>query len=253
MRFRSRLFILIGVVILGLGIMKPLVQAGYKTLQTVEVFPGGGAPQQCVRECESEPLTFWWSYLFKKKELPPGQVKYGYETNEPGEGGGKPLKEKIISLGFHSFVKGEGKEGDSSFPYWLIAAGLAGLIGLILIVRRLRKRLKWDKTQDESKPHPIGTKKIFQETKREEELPPLPVEQVRQRVVLFNRQLPQKLKRRETESFREWFERIGFQPSLELQWLYETVRYDPNQSTDVTATVLVDIENDFSNYLGQLK
>ncbi|AFS71837.1 hypothetical protein [Exiguobacterium antarcticum] len=253
MRFRSRLFILIGVVILGLGIMKPLVQAGYKTLQTVEVFPGGGAQQKCVRECESEPLTFWWSNLFKKKEPPKEKIIYGYDTDQRGKGDGNGWEVKFISLGFHSASKGKDEEGGGSFPYWLIAAGLAGLIGLILIVRRLRKRQKWDKTQDESKPRPIGTKKIFQETKREEELPPLPVEQVRQQVVLFNRQLPQKLKRRETESFREWFERIGFHPSLELQRLYETVRYDPNQSTDVTATVLVDIENDFSKYLGQLK
>ncbi|OAN12803.1 hypothetical protein [Exiguobacterium undae] len=253
MRFRSRLFILMGVVILGLGIMKPLVQAGYKTLQTVEVFPGGGAQQQCVRECKSKPLTFWWSYLFKKKELPPGQVKYGYETNEPVEGGGKPQKEKFISLGFHPFSKGEGEEGENGFPYLLVATGLAGLVLLFLIGRRFRKRKKWDSTEDELVPRSVRIKKRLGETNPEDELPPLPVEQVRQQVVLFNRQLPPKLKRWETESFREWFERIGFQPSLELQRLYEMVRYDPNQSTDVTVTVLVDIENDFSNYLGQLK
>ena len=73
MRFRSRLLILIGVVILGLGIIKPLAEAGYSALQNVEVFPGGGQQQRVCKNCESEPLTFWWSYLFKKKELPPGK------------------------------------------------------------------------------------------------------------------------------------------------------------------------------------
>ena len=126
-------------------------------------------------------------------------------------------------------------------------------LAVILIGRRFQKRHKWSGTLEDSKQRPVGTKKIFQETKQEEELPPLPVEQVRQQVVLFNRHLPQKLKRRETESFREWFARIGFQPSPELQQLYETVRYDPNQSPDVTKTVLTDIEQDFSAYLGQLK
>jgi len=253
MRFRSRLFILIGVVILGLGIMKPLVQAGYKTLQTVEVFPGGGAQQQCVRECESEPLTFWWSYLFKKKEPPKEKIIYGYDTDQRGKGDGSGRKVKFISLGFHPFSEGKDEEGENGFPYLLVATGLAGLVLLFLIGRRFRKRKKWDSTEDGLIPRSVRIKKRLGETNPEDELPPLPVEQVRQQVVLFNRQLPPKLKRRETESFREWFERIGFQPSLELQRLYETVRYDPNQSTDVTATVLVDIENDFSNYLGQLK
>jgi len=252
LRFRSRLLILMGVVILALGIIKPLAEMGYSALQNVEVFSGGGQPN-CVRDCESEPLTFWWSYLFKKNELPPGQVKYGYETNEPGEDGGKPQKEKFISLGFHSFSKGQGEERESGFPYLLVAIGLAGVILLILIGRRFRKRKKWDSTEDEGIPRPVRTKKRSAEVNLEDELPPLPVEQVRQQVVLFNRHLPQKLKRRETESFREWFTRIGFQPSLELQQLYETVRYDPNQSPDVTKTVLTDIEQDFSDYLGQLK
>lgn len=252
MRFRSRLFILIGVVILGLGIMKPLVQAGYKTLQTVEVFPGGGAQQQCVRDCESKPLTFWWSYLFKKKEILPGKVGYGYKTDEKGKGG-KPRKEKIILLGFHPFSKGEGEEGENGFSYLLVATGLAGLVLLFLIGRRFRKRKKWDNTEDELVQRSVRIKKRLGETNPEDELPPLPVEQVRQQVVLFNRHLPQKLKRRETESFREWFARIGFQPSPELQQLYETVRYDPNQSSDVTKRALTDIEQDFSAYLGQLK
>lgn len=252
MRFRSRLLILIGVVILGLGIIKPLAEAGYSAVQKVEVFPGGGQPS-CVSNCESEPLTFWWSYLFKKKELPPGQVKYGYETDEKGDGGGEPRKEKFISLGFHSFSKGEGKEGESGFPYLLIAISLAGLTGLFLIVRRFRKRKKWDNTENELVPRSVRIKKRLGETEPKDELPPLPVEQVRQQVVLFNRHLPQKLKRRETESFREWFARIGFQPSPELRQLYEAVRYDPNQSSDVTKTVLTDIEQDFSDYLGRLK
>lgn len=251
MRFRSRLLILMGVVLLGLGIIKPLAETGYSALQNIEVFPGGGQ-QKCVRGCESEPLTFWWSNLFKKKELPTGKVGYGYKTDEKGKGG-KPRKEKIILLGFHPFAKGEDEEGESGFPYLLVATGLAGLVLLFLIGRRFRKRKKWDSTEDELVPRSVRIKKRLGETNPEEELPPLPVEQVRQQVVLFNRQLPPKLKRRETESFREWFERIGFQPSLELQRLYETVRYDPNQSTDVTATVLVDIENDFSDFLGQLK
>ncbi len=253
MRFRSRLLILIGVVILGLGIIKPLAETGYSALQNVEVFPGGGAQQQCVRDCKSEPLTFWWSYLFKKKELPPGQVKYGYETDEKGDGGGEPRKEKFISLGFHSFSKGEGEEAESGFPYLLVAISLAGLTGLFLIVRRFRKRKKWDSTEEEVIPRPVRIKKRLGESNPEDELPPLPVEQVRQQVVLFNRHLPQKLKRRETESFREWFARIGFQPSPELRQLYEAVRYDPNQSPDVTKAVLTDIEQDFSAYLGQLK
>ncbi|MGX8236832.1 hypothetical protein [Exiguobacterium undae] len=252
MRFRSRLLILMGVVLLGLGIIKPLAETGYSALQNIEVFPGGGQ-QKCVRGCESEPLTFWWSNLFKKKEPPKEKIIYGYDTDQRGQGDGNGWKVKFISLGFHPFSKGQGEEGDRSFPYWLIAAGLAGVIGLILIGRRFRKRKKWYKTQDESKSRSVVIKKYLQATGLEDELPPLPVEQVRQQVVLFNRQLPPKLKRRETESFREWFERIGFQPSLELQRLYETVRYDPNQSTDVTVTVLVDIENDFSSYLGQLK
>lgn len=253
MRFRSRLLILIGVVILGLGIIKPLAEAGYGALQNVEVFPGGGQQPSCVSNCESEPLTFWWSYLFKKKELPPGQIKYGYETDGPGEGGGKPEKEKFISLGFHSFSKGEGKEGESGFPYLLIAISLAGLTGLFLIVRRFRKRKKWDNTENELVPRSVRIKKRLGETEPKDELPPLPVEQVRQQVVLFNRHLPQKLKRRETESFREWFARIGFQPSPELRQLYEAVRYDPNQSSDVTKTLLTDIEQDFSDYLGRFK
>ena len=252
MRFRSRLLILIGMVILGLGIIKPLAEAGYSAVQKVEVFPGGGQQPSCVSNCESEPLTFWWSYLFKKKELLPGKVGYGYKTDEKGKGG-KPRKEKIILLGFHPFSKGQGEEDESGFPYLLVATGLAGVILLILIGRRFRKRKKWDSTEDEGIPRPVRTKKHSAEVNLEDELPPLPVEQVRQQVVVFNRHLPQKLKRRETESFREWFARIGFQPSPELQQLYETVRYDPNQSPDVTKTVLTDIEQDFSAYLGQLK
>ena len=252
MRFRSRLLILIGVVILGLGIIKPLAEAGYGALQNVEVFPGGGQPK-CVSNCESEPLTFWWSNLFKKKEPPKEKIIYGYDTDKRGQGDGNGRKVKFISLGFHSFSKGEGEEAESGFPYLLVAISLAGLTGLFLIVRCFRKRKKWDSTEEEVIPRPVRIKKRLGESNPEDELPPLPVEQVRQQVVLFNRHLPQKLKRRETESFREWFARIGFQPSPELRQLYEAVRYDPNQSPDVTKAVLTDIEQDFSAYLGQLK
>ncbi|MCK2158621.1 hypothetical protein [Exiguobacterium sp. 17-1] len=221
-------------------------------MQKVEVFPGGGQPS-CVSNCESEPLTFWWSNLFKKKEPPKKKIIYGYDTDERGKGDGNGRKVKFISLGFHPFSKGQGEEGENGFPYLLVAAGLAGVILLILIVQRFRKRKKWDNTEEELVPRSVRIKKRLGETNPEDELPPLPVEQVRQQVVLFNRHLPQKLKRRETESFREWFERIGFQPSSELQRLYETVRYDPNQSTGMEQTVLTNIQQDFSDYLGQLK
>jgi len=253
MRFRSRLLILIGVVILGLGIIKPLAETGYSALQNVEVFPGGGAQQQCVRDCKSEPLTFWWSNLFKKKEPPKEKIIYGYDTDKRGQGDGNGRKVKFISLGFHPFSNGQGEESESGFPYLLVATGLAGVILLFLIGRRFRKRKKWNSAEEGISPRSVRIKKRLEETNPADELPPLPVEQVRQQVVLFNRHLPQKLKRRETESFREWFARIGFQPSPELQQLYETVRYDPNRSSEMTKTVLTDIEQDFSAYLGQLK
>ena len=69
---------------------------------------------------------------------------------------GNQRKEKFISLGFHPFSKGQGEEGESGFPYLLVATGLAGVILLFLIGRRFRKRKKWDSTEEESNP-PSGS------------------------------------------------------------------------------------------------
>ncbi len=253
MRFRSRLLLMMGIVLLALGIMKPLVETGYQALRDVEVFPATATAQQCREDCESKPLDWWWLKLLWKKEPKPEGVIYGYETDEKGEMGGKLNdKLKFISLGFKHAEKGVGIEEDGGFPYFLLGFSGAAVLLLVLLVRRFRKRRgrPKDALEDEVTPP-----QQYRQTKvnSEETFPPLPVEQVRQQVVLFNRQLPARLKRRETESFSEWFKRIGFHPSTELQHLYEVIRYDSKQSIQVPSTALTDIKHDFSNYLNRFR
>ncbi|WP_214893284.1 hypothetical protein [Exiguobacterium sp. H66] len=253
MRFRSRLLLMMGIVLLALGIMKPLVETGYQALRDVEVFPATATAQQCREDCESKPLDWWWLKLLWKKEPKPEGVIYGYETDEKGEMGGKLNdKLKFISLGFKHAEKGVGIEEDGGFPYFLLGFSGAAVLLLVLLVRRFRKRRgrPKDALEDEVTPP-----QQYRQTKvnSEETFPPLPVEQVRQQVVLFNRQLPARLKRRETESFSEWFGRIGFHPSTELQHLYEVIRYDSKQSIQVPSTALTDIKHDFSNYLNRFR
>ncbi|WP_214766338.1 MULTISPECIES: hypothetical protein [unclassified Exiguobacterium] len=254
MRFRSRLLLMMGIVLLALGIMKPLAETGYQALRDVEVFPATATAQQCREDCESKPLDWWWLKLLWKKEPKPEGVVYGYETDEKGEMGGEPKdKFKFISLGFkHDEKGGVGIEETEGFPYFLIGLGLAAVLLLVLLVRRLRTRRRRLKGAPEDEVMPPQQ---YRQTKvdSEETFPPLPVEQVRQQVVLFNRQLPARLKRRETESFSEWFGRIGFHPSTELQHLYEVIRYDSKQSIQVPSTALTDIKHDFSNYLNRFR
>ncbi|VWX35307.1 hypothetical protein [Exiguobacterium oxidotolerans] len=253
MRFRSRLLLMMGIVLLALGIMKPLAETGYQALRDVEVFPATATAQQCREDCESKPLDWWWLKLLWKKEPKPEGVVYGYDTDEKSDGGGEPKdKFKFISLGFKHAEKGVGIEEDGGFPYFLIGFSAAAVLLLVLLIRRFRKRRgrPKDALEDEVTPP-----QQYRQTKvdSEETFPPLPVEQVRQQVVLFNRQLPARLKRRETESFSEWFGRIGFHPSTELQHLYEVIRYDSKQSIQVPSTALTDIKHDFSNYLNRFR
>ncbi|WP_214770195.1 hypothetical protein [Exiguobacterium sp. s133] len=253
MRFQSRLLLMMGIVLLALGIMKPLVETGYQALRDVEVFPATATAQQCREDCESKPLDWWWLKLLWKKEPKPEGVIYGYDTDEKSDRGGEPKdKFKFISLGVKHAEKGVGVEEDGGFPYFLIGFSAAAVLLLVLLIRRFRKRRgrRKDALEDEVTPP-----QQYRQTKvdSEETFPPLPVEQVRQQVVLFNRQLPARLKRRETESFSEWFGRIGFHPSTELQHLYEVIRYDSKQSIQVSSTALTDIKHDFSNYLNRFR
>ena len=258
MRFRSRLLLMMGIVLLALGIMKPLVETGYQALRDIETFPATAAAQEaakdCHTDCGSKPLDWWWLKLLRKKEPEPKGVVYGYETDEKGEMGGKLNdKLKFISLGFKHAEKGGGIEKtEGGFPYFLIGLGLAVVLLLVLLVRRFRKhriRSKGALEDEVTPPQQYRESAVVSE----EVLPPLPVSNVRQQVVLFNRQLPARLKRRETESFSEWFKRIGFHPSTELQHLYEVIRYDSKQSIQVPPTALTDIEHDFSNYLNRFR
>lgn len=251
MRFRSRLLLMMGIVLLALGIMKPLAETGYQALRDVEVFPA--TAQQCREDCESKPLDWWWLKLLWKKEPKPEGVVYGYDTDEKSDGGGEPKdKFKFISLGVKHAEKGVGVEEDGGFPYFLLGFSAAAVLLLVLLVRRFRKRRGRPKDVFEDE---VTPPQQYRQTKvdSEETFPPLPVEQVRQQVVLFNRQLPARLKRRETESFSEWFGRIGFHPSTELQHLYEVIRYDSKQSIQVPSTALTDIKHDFSNYLNRFR
>ncbi|ASI36721.1 hypothetical protein A0126_14375 [Exiguobacterium sp. N4-1P] len=253
MRFRSRLLLMMGIVLLALGIMKPLAETGYQALRDVEVFPATATAQQCREDCESKPLDWWWLKLLWKKEPKPEGVIYGYDTDEKSDGGGEPKdKFKFISLGVKHAEKGVGVEEDGGFPYFLLGFSAAAVLLLVLLVRRFRKRRGRPKDVFEDE---VTPPQQYRQTKvdSEETFPPLPVEQVRQQVVLFNRQLPARLKRRETESFSEWFGRIGFHPSTELQHLYEVIRYDSKQSIQVSSTALTDIKHDFSNYLNRFR
>lgn len=253
MRFRSRLLLMMGIVLLALGIMKPLAETGYQALRDVEVFPATATAQQCREDCESKPLDWWWLKLLWKKEPKPEGVIYGYDTDEKSDGGGEPKdKFKFISLGVKHAEKGVGVEEDGGFPYFLLGFSAAAVLLLVLLVRRFRKRRGRPKDVFEDE---VTPPQQYRQTKvdSEETFPPLPVEQVRQQVVLFNRQLPARLKRRETESFSEWFGRIGFHPSTELQHLYEVIRYDSKQSIQVPSTALTDIKHDFSNYLNRFR
>lgn len=252
MRFRSRLLLMMGIVLLALGIMKPLAETGYQALRDVEVFPATATAQQCREDCESKPLDWWWLKLLRKKEPEPEGVVYGYETDEKGEMGGKLNdKLKFISLGFKHAEKGVGIEEDGGFPYFLLGFSGAALLLLVLLVRRFRKRRgrPKDALEDEVTPP-----QQYRQTRvdSEETFPPLPVEQVRQQVVLFNRQLPSRLKRRETESFSEWFGRIGFLPSQELRTLYGIIRYDEGADKTVAKETIEKIEHDFRSYLKQV-
>ncbi|WP_214848369.1 hypothetical protein [Exiguobacterium sp. s193] len=258
MRLRSRLLLMMGIVLLALGIMKPLVETGYQALRDIETFPATAAAQEaakdCHTDCGSKPLDWWWLKLLRKKEPEPKGVVYGYETDEKVEVRGEPKdKFKFISLGFkHDEKGGVGIEETEGFPYFLIGLGLAAVLLLVLLVRRLRKRRRRLKGAPEDE---VTPPQQYRQTElvSEEVFPPLPVSTVRQQVVLFNRQLPVRLKRRETESFSEWFKRIGFHPSTELQHLYEVIRYDSKQSIQVPPTALTDIEHDFSNYLNRFR
>lgn len=257
MRFRSRLLLMMGIVLLALGIMKPLVETGYQALRDIETFPATAAAQEaakdCHTDCGSKPLDWWWLKLLRKKEPEPKGVVYGYETDEKGEMGGKLNdKLKFISLGFKHAEKGGGiEETEGGFPYFLIGLGLAAILLLVLLVRRFRKRRIRSKGALEDE---VTPPQKYRETEvvSEEVLPPLPVSNVRQQVVLFNRQLPARLKRRETESFSEWFKRIGFLPSQELRTLYGVIRYDEGAETMVKKETVEKIEQDFRSYLKQV-
>ena len=234
MSLRKRLVIGIGLILLILGIGKPLTEAAVQAMKPKAVQTSGiEMNRSCKPNCKKNGKLLnipFLSWLPKKKMKNDEDLRVWNTNEKPKKQKDlKPKKSKVIVVGVENAKRGANEKGGSSSSMLLMSLLVLPLFIISYIVWRKRRKTK--KHSEELIKTDLQVQPPHNDFILTEEQIDLPDAWIRKQLIQFNRILPVRLQRHDTETFQEWFLRIGFQPSHLLIKAYLLERYTENATT----------------------
>ncbi len=236
MSLRKRLVIGIGLILLLLGIGKPLTEAAVQAMKPKAVQPSGIETNRlCKPNCKKkgELLNIRFLSWLPKKKMKNDEDLRAWDTNEKPKKQKdlkpKKKKNKVFTIGVENAKRGTNEKGGSSSSMLLVSLLVLPLFIISYIVWRKRRKTK--KHNEELIKTDLQVQPPHNDFILTEEQIDLPDAWIRKQLIQFNRILPVRLQRHDTETFQEWFLRIGFQPSHLLIKAYLLERYTEKATT----------------------
>ncbi len=249
----KRLVIGIGLILLILGISKPLTEAAFQALKPQAIKMSGVETNgSCKPNCKKNgkllniPFLSW----LPKKQTKNDEDLRVWDTNEKPKKQKdlKPKKNKLIVVGVENAKRGINEKGESSSSMLLMSLIVLPLFIISYIVWRKRRKTK---KQDEDS---IRTDTPLQSLDNDFVIKTnsieLPNAWIRKQLIQFNQILPTRLRRHDTETLQEWCLRIGFQPSHVLIKAYLLERYT-DRATTISEMDKQTIQGEFGAFVHQ--
>ncbi len=230
----KRLVIGIGLILLILGISKPLTEAAFQALKPQAIKMSGVETNgSCKPNCKKNgkllniPFLSW----LPKKQTKNDEDLRVWDTNEKPKKQKdlKPKKNKLIVVGVENAKRGINEKGESSSSMLLMSLIVLPLFIISYIVWRKRRKTKKqdeDSIRTDTPLQSLDNDFVIKENSIE-----LPNAWIRKQLIQFNQILPTRLRRHDTETLQEWCLRIGFQPSHVLIKAYLLERYTDRDTT----------------------
>lgn len=236
MSLRKRLVIGIGLILLLLGIGKPLTEAAVQAMKPKAVQPSGiETNRSCKPNCKKkgELLNIRFLSWLPKKKMKNDEDLRAWDTKKKPKKQKdlkpKKKKNKIFTIGVEYPKRGANEKGGASSSMLLMSLLVLPLFIISYIVWRKRRKTK--KHSEELIKTDLQVQPPHNDFILKEEQIDLPDAWIRKQLIQFNGILPVRLQRHDTETFQEWFLRIGFQPSHLLIKAYLLERYTEKATT----------------------
>ncbi|EZP58970.1 MULTISPECIES: hypothetical protein [unclassified Exiguobacterium] len=253
MSLRKRLVIGIGLILLILGISKPLTEAAFQALKPQAIKMSGVETNgSCKPNCKNNgkllniPFLSW----LPKKQTKNDEDLRVWDTNEKPKKQKdlKPKKNKLIVVGVENAKRGMNEKGESSSSMLLMSLIVLPLFIISYIVWRKRRKTKKqdeDSIRTDTPLQSLDNDFVIKENSIE-----LPDAWIRKQLIQFNQILPTRLRRHDTETLQEWCLRIGFQPSHVLIKAYLLERYT-DRATTISEMDKQTIQGEFGAFVHQ--
>ncbi|WP_313350133.1 hypothetical protein [Exiguobacterium sp.] len=249
----KRLVIGIGLILLILGISKPLTEAAFQALKPQAIKMSGVETNgSCKPNCKKNgkllniPFLSW----LPKKQTKNDEDLRVWDTNEKPKKQKdlKPKKNKLIVVGVENAKRGINEKGESSSSMLLMSLIVLPLFIISYIVWRKRRKTKKqdeDSIRTDTPLQSLDNDFVIKENSIE-----LPNAWIRKQLIQFNQILPTRLRRHDTETLQEWCLRIGFQPSHVLIKAYLLERYT-DRATTISDMDKQTIQGEFGTFVHQ--
>lgn len=253
MSLRKRLVIGIGLILLILGISKPLTEAAFQALKPQAIKMSGVETNgSCKPNCKKNgkllniPFLSW----LPKKQTKNDEDLRVWDTNEKPKKQKdlKPKKNKLIVVGVENAKRGINEKGESSSSMLLMSLIVLPLFIISYIVWRKRRKTK--KQDEDSIKTDTPLQSLDNDFVIKENSIELPNAWIRKQLIQFNQILPTRLRRHDTETLQEWCLRIGFQPSHVLIKAYLLERYT-DRATTISEMDKQTIQGEFGAFVHQ--
>lgn len=253
MSLRKRLVIGIGLILLILGISKPLTEAAFQALKPQAIKMSGVETNgSCKPNCKKNgkllniPFLSW----LPKKQTKNDEDLRVWDTNEKPKKQKdlKPKKNKLIVVGVENAKRVINEKGESSSSMLLMSLIVLPLFIISYIVWRKRRKTKKqdeDSIRTDTPLQSLDNDFVIKENSIE-----LPDAWIRKQLIQFNQILPTRLRRHDTETLQEWCLRIGFQPSHVLIKAYLLERYT-DRATTISDMDKQTIQGEFGAFVHQ--
>lgn len=249
----KRLVIGIGLILLILGISKPLTEAAFQALKPQAIKMSGVETNgSCKPNCKKNgkllniPFLSW----LPKKQTKNDEDLRVWNTNEKPKKQKdlKPKKNKLIVVGVENAKRGINEKGESSSSMLLMSLIVLPLFIISYIVWRKRRKTK--KQDEDSIKTDTPLQSLDNDFVIKENSIELPNAWIRKQLIQFNQILPTRLRRHDTETLQEWCLRIGFQPSHVLIKAYLLERYT-DRATTISDMDKQTIQGEFGTFVHQ--
>jgi hypothetical protein len=253
MSLRKRLVIGIGLILLIVGIAKPLTEAAFQALKPQAIKMSGVETNgSCKPNCKNNgkllniPFLSW----LPKKQTKNDEDLRVWDTNEKPKKQKdlKPKKNKLIVVGLENAKRGMNEKGESSSSMLLMSLIVLPLFIISYIVWRKRRKTKKqdeDSIRTDTPLQSLDNDFVIKENSIE-----LPDAWIRKQLIQFNHILPTRLRRHDTETLQEWCLRIGFQPSHVLIKANLLERYT-DRATTISEMDKQTIQGEFGAFVHQ--